>query len=42
MKGRDLLILIGVLALIVVAPEVAAAKAGGIDRHYRRLTDEPL
>jgi hypothetical protein len=35
MKGRALLILIGVMALVVAAPEVAAAKAGGTDRPAR-------
>jgi hypothetical protein len=32
MRGRAILILISVVALVIAAPEVAAAKAGGTDR----------
>jgi hypothetical protein len=35
MRRRTLLVLVSVLALVVVAPEVAAAKAGGTDRPWK-------
>ena len=38
MRGRALLILISVLALVVVAPQFAAAKPGGTDRPFKGST----
>ena len=42
MRRRTLLVLISVLALVVVAPEVAAAKAGGTDRPWKGSLSGPV